>query len=95
VWFLWDGDTALIYNRNDARRIAHIQRNPRVALHFDGDKQGGDIIVITGTAQLMPQEPPADQLPAYMDKYRDLMRRSFTPESFAAGVPRHPRWRGW
>ena len=84
VWFLWDGDTVLIYNRNDARRIAHIQRNPRVALHFDGDKQGGDIVVITGTAQLMPKEPPADQLPAYMDKYRDLMRRSFTPESFAA-----------
>ena len=79
VWFLWDGDTVLIYNRNDARRIAHVQRNPRVALHFDGDKQGGDIIVITGTAQLVPKE-----LPAYMDKYGDLMRRSFTSESFAA-----------
>jgi hypothetical protein len=26
-----------------------------VALHFDGDKQGGDIVVITGTAQLMPK----------------------------------------
>ena len=48
-------------------------------------KQGGDIIVITGTAQLMPEEPPADQLPAFVDKYRDLMRRlNYTPESSAA-----------
>jgi PPOX class probable F420-dependent enzyme len=56
VWFLWDGDTVLIYNRNDARRIAHVQRNPRVALHFDGDKWGGDIVVITGTAQPFPHD---------------------------------------
>ena len=85
VWFLWDGDSVLIYNRNDARRIAHVQRNPRVALNFDGDKQGGDIIVVTGTAQLMPEEPPTDQLPAFVDKYKDLMRRlNYTPESFAA-----------
>jgi PPOX class probable F420-dependent enzyme len=85
VWFLWDGDTVLIYNRNDARRIAHVQRNPRVALHFDGDKRGGDIVVITGTAQLTPEDPPADQLPVYVDKYRDHLRRlNYTPESFAA-----------
>ena len=32
-----------------------------------------------------PEEPPADQLPAYVDKYRDLMRRlNYTAERFAA-----------
>lgn len=85
VWFLWNGETMLIYTLRDAKRLAHIARNPRVALNFDGDGNGGDIIVIAGEAWLTPQEPPADQLPAYVEKYKDLITRiGHTPASFAA-----------
>src|ERR687885_146679 len=43
------------------------------------------VIWLTTTAQLTPGEPPADQVPAYVDKYRDHLRRlNYTPESFAA-----------
>lgn len=51
VWFLWGEATTtlLIYSRSDAKRLAHLQQHPRVALHFDGDGSGGDTIVITGT----------------------------------------------
>jgi PPOX class probable F420-dependent enzyme len=84
VWFLWDGSSFLIYNLGDAQRLRHIERNPRVALHFDGNGQGGDIVVFSGSARRSPSEPPADQAPAYVDKYRDLIARNFgTPEAFA------------
>jgi PPOX class probable F420-dependent enzyme len=85
VWFLWDGDSFLIYNMNDARRIEHLRRNPRVALNFDSDGQGGDIMVIAGEARFGDAEPPADQVPAYTDKYRQAIARLFTtPANFAA-----------
>ncbi len=39
VWFLWDEATStiLIYSRSDAKRLEHLQQNPRVALNFDGN----------------------------------------------------------
>ncbi len=73
VWFLWDGDTFLVYNLADARRLEHIQRNPKVALHFDTDGQGEDIVIIAGEARLSPQGPPANQMPAYVAKYGKAM----------------------
>src|SRR5436309_4254233 len=87
VWFLWDEATTtiLIYSRADAKRLAHLQQNPKVALNFDGNGSGGDIIVITGQAQLSPNDPPADRLPAYVDKYRAFIARLYaTPEQFAS-----------
>lgn len=88
VWFLWDNDSFLIYSRGDARRLEHIQHNPRVALNFDGNGQGGDIIVFTGEATISPDEPPCDQVPAYVAKYGDRMARLYgTAKDFAARYP--------
>ncbi len=87
VWFLWDeaASTILMYSRADAKRLAHIQQNPRVAFNFDGNGTGGNIIVITGEAQLSPSDPPADQSPVYVEKYRDFIARSYeTPARFAS-----------
>ena len=87
VWFLWDEATStfLIYSRSDAKRLAHMQQNPRVALNFDGNGSGGDIIVIIGETQVSTDDPPADQLPTYVEKYRDFIARSYqTPENFAS-----------
>ena len=90
VWFLWDetNSTILIYSRADAKRLAHLQQHPRVALNFDGNGAGGDIIVITGEAQVSTDDPPADQLPIYEEKYRDFIARRYeTAEKFAAVYP--------
>jgi PPOX class probable F420-dependent enzyme len=87
VWFLWDEATStiLIYSRADAKRLTHIQQNPRVSLNFDGNGSGGDIVVITGQAQVSTDDPPADQLPSYVEKYRNFIARSYsTPERFAS-----------
>jgi PPOX class probable F420-dependent enzyme len=87
VWFLWDAasSTILIYSRADAKRLVHLQQNSRVALNFDGNGSGGDIIVITGNAQVSSDDPPADQLSAYVEKYRDFIARRYsTPANFAS-----------
>lgn len=90
VWFLWDEATAtfLIYSRADAKRLEHLQKNARVSLNFDGNGFGGDIIVFTGQAQFSTNDPPADQLPAYVEKYRDFIAQRYeTPARFAAIYP--------
>ncbi len=87
VWFLWDETTStvLIYSLTNAKRLAHVQQNPKVALNFDGNGQGGDIIVITGEAHVSSNDPPANRLPTYVEKYRDFIARGFgTPENFSS-----------
>jgi len=85
VWFLWDGaDSVLIYSRPDTPKLRAIERNPRVSLNLDGNGSGGDIVVATGDASVS-DDPPAHELPDYVEKYAPLIERNrWTPESFAA-----------
>lgn len=69
VWFLWDGDSFLIYSRPDTAKLRHIAGNPRVALNLDGDGLGGDIVVFIGEAEILSDGPAADQIEDYMNKY--------------------------
>ncbi|SRR6266568_7757462 len=58
-------NTLLIYSRSDAKRLAHVQQNQRVALNFDGNGSGGDIIVFTGHVQISADDPlPTRCLPS-------------------------------
>ena len=88
VWFLWDGETFLVYNLAGAARLDHLARNPRISLNFAGNGRGGDIVVFTGVATFAPDEPAADQNPAYLAKYQARIAASFgTPANFAARYP--------
>ena len=69
VWFVWDGDTFLIYSTPQAKKIVHIDANPNVALHFNTDDQGEDIQVILGKAYLDDSAPPSNRNSAYSEKY--------------------------
>ncbi|MCP5101357.1 MAG: TIGR03667 family PPOX class F420-dependent oxidoreductase [Chloroflexi bacterium] len=83
VWFLWDGETFLIFTRPNGYKINHIKRNPHVSLNLDGDGAGGDIIVINGVAELVTGEIPAAQLAAYVEKYETgFTRINMTPDQF-------------
>src|SRR5450759_2140851 len=61
VWFLWDGDTFLIYSQPRAPKLRNIAGQPRVSLHLDGDGRGGDIVTIDGVAAIDETAPPVDQ----------------------------------
>jgi PPOX class probable F420-dependent enzyme len=93
VWFLWTDDGhLLVYNRPDAHRLTHIRHRPRVALHFDEDGTGDRAVVLAGEADLPTGLPRPHEMPAYLAKYRDGMRRvSGSSEAFGAAyrVPIH------
>jgi PPOX class probable F420-dependent enzyme len=85
VWFLWNGETFLIYSRPGTAKLRHIAERPQVALHLDGDGLGGDIVVFTGQAEIDSAAPPADQVPPYVEKYQPgFARIHMTPAQFAA-----------
>ena len=84
VWFLWDGDSILLYSQPDTPKLRNIAQNPRVALHLNDDGRGSDIVTIAGRAAAS-DDPAADRVPAYIEKYRELIaENSWTPASFAA-----------
>ncbi len=85
VWFLWDGgDSVLIYSRPNQQKERNIASNPRVALHFDGNGKGGDIVVLTGTAALVEDAPPARENRVYVQKYDAAITRiGMDRDSFA------------
>ena len=86
VWFLWDDTTAtiLIYSQTHAKRLGHLQQNPRIALNFESNGMGDDIIVITGEASVSTTDLPADQNHVYVEKYRELITQLFkSPKRFA------------
>jgi PPOX class probable F420-dependent enzyme len=84
VGFLWDGaDVVSMYSQPGAR-IRNITRNPKVTLNFDGDGHGGDIVVISGIAEVDASGPSAADNPAWAAKYASEWKRSgMTPQSFA------------
>ena len=84
IWFLWDGETFLIYSRANGHKIDHIAANPNVSLNLDGDGKGGDIIVFTGEAWRDDDAPPANEVPDYVAKYEDGFERiGMTAVAFA------------
>ena len=73
VWFLWDRpDSFLVYSKPGTAKLRNIAERPRVALHLDGDGKGGDIVVVLGDAALA-DDPPAHEVPAYVEKYAELI----------------------
>ncbi len=84
VWFLWDGSTFLIYSQPDKPKLRNIARDPKVALHFNSDPAGDDVVIFTGEAKVDTGVPPATQVPDYLAKYRQGIRNiGMTPDSFA------------
>jgi PPOX class probable F420-dependent enzyme len=85
VWFLWDGSTFLVYSRPGTPKLENVTANPKVSLHLDGDAAGNDVVTFEGTAEILRDQPPADQVPGYVEKYRGpIQDLGWTAESFAA-----------
>jgi PPOX class probable F420-dependent enzyme len=84
VWFIWDGAETVVMYSQPKLRIRNLESNPRVALNFDGDGDGGDIVVLSGTAAVDGDLPAASDNPDYIAKYDDhIARLGMTPDTFA------------
>jgi PPOX class probable F420-dependent enzyme len=61
--------------------VRNIAANPKVALHFDSDSKGGNVVVLTGTAEVLPEGFSVAQREAYIEKYReDIQDNDMTPD---------------
>jgi PPOX class probable F420-dependent enzyme len=85
VWFIFQDESFLIFSQAMAYKVAHIKRNPKVALHFNTDETGDKhVIVFTGEAFIDTNCPPAHHVPAYFEKYKDgIAGLEMTPEEFS------------
>ncbi len=102
VWFIWQNDSVLIFSKPNARKVAHIEKNSKVALNFNTDETGDQhVIVITGEASFDMNCPPAHEVPAYLEKYKSgIIALDMTPEQFSQEYSRAIRIkptnvRGW
>jgi len=84
VWFVYDGESILMYSIPTSPKVANIQGNPRVAMNVDGDGRGGGILTMEGTARIDETAPPVNAMPGYVEKYEELIKEMGTEaEPFA------------
>ena len=101
VWFLWEGETFLVDSEPGLQKLRNIGGSPRVGLHLNSNARGGDVVRVEGTAEVVHDAPPADELGEYVEKYRESIARiGFDPEGFARAYPvalrmRPARWQVW
>jgi PPOX class probable F420-dependent enzyme len=58
----------LIFSEKGKAKLRHIRHNPRVALNFNTDEEGGDVAVIVGAGRISKKLAP-NRVKAYFRKY--------------------------
>ena len=87
VWFIWDEDDLYLYSRRSPR-VSNIRGNPRVSFNLDGNRMGGKVVVLEGTAVIDNRAPSVDENEQYLEKYGPVMKeRDWSPEWFAENYP--------
>jgi PPOX class probable F420-dependent enzyme len=85
VWFLWDGESILIFSKPRQQKLVNIQNNPHVLLIIDNSRDGSDPITIEGKATLLADHDVDTTLAAYTAKYGERMKGiGYTPAQMAA-----------
>ena len=73
VWFLWDGETILIFSQPNQQKLRNLQHNPNVVVALDTAGQGDDVVMIKGKAELLNDPGMSTALPAYAEKYKERL----------------------
>jgi PPOX class probable F420-dependent enzyme len=87
VWYLWNGETFLIFSQPTAQKLRNIAHNPKVSLTFAHTDVFGEegFAIITGEAVVDPNSPPSNHIEEYQNKYREgIQTIQWTPERIAA-----------
>ncbi len=71
VWFLWDGQSILIFSQPAGAKVRHIRQRPSVALNFNTDEDGDNVIVIIGKAEVLDGGVTPEELANDLRKYRE------------------------
>lgn len=83
VWFLWNGDSFLIYSV-PGQKVRDIRANRNVQLHLNTDRTGNVVIRFDGVARIVRKEPPAYRVAKYLARYREQIKGfGWTPKQFS------------
>ncbi|MEV6427926.1 TIGR03667 family PPOX class F420-dependent oxidoreductase [Nocardia sp. NPDC051463] len=85
VWFHWDGTEFLFFSQADKPKLRNIARNGRVSLNLNANENGGNVVILTGTARIDESGATAEEIAVYTQKYTSgLIDISMTDEEFFA-----------
>ena len=73
VWFLWDGETILIFSQPNKQKLRNLQHNPNVVVALDTAEHGDDVVMIEGKAQLLDDPKVSAALSVYAEKYKERL----------------------
>ena len=73
VWFLWEGETILIFSKPANQKIRNLRQNPAVTVALDATDRGDDVIALEGVAAFIDDPDIATTLPAYASKYAERL----------------------
>jgi PPOX class probable F420-dependent enzyme len=71
VWFLWEGESILLFSKPKARKIQNIRHNQQVMLALDNTHDGQSVIALEGKAELLKPQEVGQAIETYGAKYRD------------------------
>jgi PPOX class probable F420-dependent enzyme len=85
VWFYWNGESIILFSQPTQVKVRSIRENPNVALQFNSDADGSNMVVFNGTATLLDR-PSAEVIPeGYRAKYAAATERmGYTEENLMA-----------
>jgi PPOX class probable F420-dependent enzyme len=85
VWFVWDGTAVVIYSQPEGAKLKHIAANGLVSLNFNCTPDGGDVVVLSGRAEVLQGAPTPSEFPGMLDKYLDrIQAMGYTQEWYDA-----------
>jgi PPOX class probable F420-dependent enzyme len=85
VWFLWDGASLYIYSQPKAQKLRNLAASPAVVVALEAAAEGEDIVMLEGTAEMMPGADVPEIIPAYRTKYAaGIAGLGWTPEQMLA-----------
>ncbi|WP_435735555.1 TIGR03667 family PPOX class F420-dependent oxidoreductase [Cellulosimicrobium sp. PMB13] len=86
VWFLWGaGGDVVLQSQPRTAKLRNVRANPRVAVHLNSTRSGGDVVVLTGTATVDDAGLTPAERAAYDEKYAaDIQGLGTTPDGFHA-----------
>ncbi|HEY7126079.1 MAG TPA: pyridoxamine 5'-phosphate oxidase family protein [Ktedonobacterales bacterium] len=84
VWFLWTGQSLLIFSQPHQQKIRNLRQNQHVILALDNTNLGVDPITLEGEAELLADPEVNTTLPDYVAKYgARITGIGYTPETMA------------
>ncbi len=79
LWFLWENSAILIFSKQSTQKIRNLRHNHFITFALADIKNGHDVVILEGTAELLQRGQTNEALQAYGEKYREGLQRIGVP----------------